>query len=78
MKSLDKKLVTCTLDPIGEYESPYNGQRVVDEVIDKVEPGTIIVLHDGPNSNVEDFVNSVEQIIVKLKEQGYEFVRLDY
>lgn len=78
LKSMDKKLVTGTYDPPSQYISPFSTERVVDEVIKNVQPGSIIFLHDGKDNDKEHFVRSVELIIIELKDKGYNFVRLDY
>lgn len=78
LQSLNKKLVTGTYDPPSEYKSPYNAKNVANEVIENTKPGSIIYLHDGKNSDQENFVESVELIITGLKKKGYQFVRLDY
>lgn len=78
LQSLDKKLVTGTYDPPSEYVSPYNAKNVADEVIENTKPGSIIYLHDGKATDQGQFIESVELIILGLKEKGYKFVRLDY
>ena len=78
LRSLDKELVTGTYDPPSEYISPYKAKNVANEVIENTEPGSIIYLHDGKDSDQEQFIESVKLMIVGLKEKGYKFVRLDY
>jgi chitin deacetylase len=78
LKSLNKKLVTGTYDPPSEYISPYNAEKVAHEVIENIKPGSIIYLHDGKNTDQEQFVKSVELIITGLRNKKYRFVRVDY
>lgn len=78
LRSMDKVLVTGSYDPPSEYHSPYNAQNVAREVIEHTRPGSIIYLHDGKDSDAQEFVESVELIILGLRERGYRFVRLDY
>jgi len=78
LQSMNKKLVTGTYDPPAEYISPYNARNVANEVIENTKPGSIIYLHDGKTADLEQFAESVELIILGLKEKGYKFVRLDY
>ncbi len=78
LKSMDKKLVTGTYDPPSQYKSPFIAEKVADEVIKNVQPGSIIFLHDGKDNDKEQFVRSVELMIIELKDKGYNFVRLDY
>lgn len=77
LNSMDKYLVTGTYDPPAEYLTPYNGAVVAGEIVQNIRPGSIIYLHDGKSSDVEEFLKSVELTIRKLKERGYEFVRVD-
>lgn len=78
LRSMNKKLVTGTYDPPCQYISPLNAQRVADQVIENTRPGSIIYLHDGKNTDKEQFLNAVELIIIGLQEQGYFFVTLDH
>lgn len=78
LKSMNKELVTGTFDPPSEYITPYNAQNVANEVIENTKPGSIIYLHDGKSSDKKQFIESVELIIVGLREKGYRFVRVDH
>ena len=51
-------------------------ERVVRRVSERLSPGAIILLHDG-NIPVERLVPTVKSLLAKLREQGYEVVRLD-
>ena len=77
IKSMGKTLVTGTYDLPAEYASPYIAKKVASQVISNVHPGSIIYLHDGKNISQEEFIKSVELIIIELKKKGYQFVRLD-
>ncbi|MFK7926018.1 MAG: polysaccharide deacetylase family protein [Bacteroidia bacterium] len=77
LSRMDKILVTGTYDPPSEYRSPYPAQQVANEVLANIQNGSIIYLHDGKNSDVEAFLQSVELIIVALKAQGFRFVKID-
>ncbi|OJJ15701.1 hypothetical protein BKI52_38110 [marine bacterium AO1-C] len=77
LSSMNKTLVTGTYDPPAEYGSPYNAQKVANQVIKNAQPGSIVYLHDGKKGDVLAFVKSVEIIIDQLHKQGYRFVRLD-
>lgn len=76
--SIDKLLVTGSYDPPAEYMHPYDGKIVSNQIIDNVMPGSIIYLHDGKDTDVDEFLKSVELTIIGLKERGYTFVTLDY
>lgn len=51
-------------------------ERVVQRVVARLAPGAIILLHDG-NIPAERLVRTVKLLLAKLREQGYEVVRLD-
>ncbi len=51
-------------------------ERVVQRVVARLAPGAIILLHDG-NIPAERLVQTVKSLLAKLREQGYEVVRLD-
>ncbi len=55
LRSQGKTLVTGTYDPPAEYQSPYPGELVAQQVIENTQPGAIIYLHDGKEADVEDF-----------------------
>ena len=76
VQNLDMKLVTGTYDPKSQYESPFSADKVAQEVITNVQPGSIIYLHDGNEKDADLFVNGVEKIIVELQNQGYRFVTI--
>lgn len=78
LNSLNKELVTGTYDPPSQYISPYNAINVANEVIVNTEKGSIVYLHDGKEDDQQQFIESVELIILGLKENGYKFVRVDY
>lgn len=50
--------------------------RVVQRVVARLAPGAIILLHDG-NIPAGRLVRTVKSLLAKLREQGYEVVRLD-
>lgn len=51
-------------------------QRIVARITRRLEPGAIILLHDG-NMPVERLVVTVKLLLAKLRERNYEVVRLD-
>jgi len=51
-------------------------ERIVARITRQLAPGAIILLHDG-NIPAERLVMTVKLLLVKLKESGYEVVRLD-
>jgi peptidoglycan-N-acetylglucosamine deacetylase len=51
-------------------------ERVTRRVVERLTPGAIILLHDG-DIPAERLVLTVKSLLAKLREQGYEVVRLD-
>lgn len=54
----------------------HDPERIVARIVRRLEPGAIILLHDG-NIPVERLVVTVKLLLTKLKERGYAVVRLD-
>ena len=56
-------------------------QIITDRVLEKAEPGAIVLLHDGdsPKNKAprEQTIEAVAAIIDKLRAQGYEFVTIE-
>ncbi|MDE0424157.1 MAG: polysaccharide deacetylase family protein [Candidatus Poribacteria bacterium] len=57
-----------------------NPDKITETVLKKTKPGSIIVLHDGKAENKDadrsGTVEATDQIITRLKQDGYRFVRL--
>jgi peptidoglycan-N-acetylglucosamine deacetylase len=51
-------------------------ENIVSGIVKHLEPGAIILLHDG-NIPAERLVLTVKLLLAKLRERGYEVVRLD-
>lgn len=54
-------------------------EKIVERVLARTEPGSIIILHDGGNTRNVDrsqTVEAIKEIIPQLKEKGFIFVRL--
>lgn len=64
-------------DPLGwsvdpsDWENP-GARAIVDAVLDAVEPGSIVILHDGDGDR-SDTVAALDPLIVELRSAGYEF-----
>jgi chitin deacetylase len=52
---------------------PLSSQSIYNNVIRKVKPGAIVLMHDG-GGNRSATVQALPKIIAKLKEQGYSFL----
>lgn len=59
-----------------------NPDRIARNVLKKVKPGSIIVLHDGiagnKQANRSGTIEAVDQIITRLKQQEYQFVTVQH
>ncbi|MCL5116165.1 MAG: polysaccharide deacetylase family protein [Firmicutes bacterium] len=55
-----------------DWRRRYTGPQMAERVMKQVEPGAIIIFHDGPNSS-QATVNAVQEIIPALKKQGWKF-----
>jgi len=53
-----------------------NPQKIVARITRRLEPGAIILLHDG-NIPAERLVTTVRLLLANLRELDYEIVRLD-
>jgi len=70
-------LVTGTYDPPAEYVYPIDVELLVQQVIDNIEPGSIIFLHDGNDRDIEAYCLALEKQIKIIKSKGYRIIRLD-
>lgn len=64
-------VVMWSVDPM-DYR-PLHARQLVNNVIRKAQPGTIVLMHDGGGNHAET-VKALPQIISKLKDLGYRFV----
>lgn len=74
----DRAHISC--DVWGWDWTTQNPDKITKTVLRKVEPGSIIVLHDGKaenkDANCSGTVEATDRIITALKQDGYRFVRL--
>jgi chitin deacetylase len=84
LRSMNKVLVMWDVDPpeqpiyrtmSDELKSQYV-TTISQYVIDKCQPGSIILLHDGWVGDPEIQLMAVERIIVELKRRGFRFVTI--
>lgn len=72
--SLGLRSVTWSVDP-HDYENP-GASAIVDDVLRSIQPGSIVILHDG-GGNRRQTVAALPAIIQRLKLKGYRFATLD-
>jgi peptidoglycan/xylan/chitin deacetylase (PgdA/CDA1 family) len=67
-------------DMTTDYKKETDDKKIARNILSKVRPGSIIVLHDGVNLvhgiNRENMIEALPIIIDELKHDGYEFVTL--
>ncbi|NMP24067.1 polysaccharide deacetylase family protein [Sulfobacillus harzensis] len=55
-----------------DWRRRYTADQLVERVNKTVQPGAIIIFHDGPNSS-QATVDAVKKLIPELKQEGYTF-----
>ena len=77
----DAGLLTINWSIIPRDWTNPGAQVITDRVLEKAEPGAIVLLHDGdsPKNKAprEQTIEAVAAIIDKLRAQGYEFVTIE-
>lgn len=77
----DAALLTTNWSIIPRDWTNPGAQVITDRVLEKAEPGAIVLLHDGdsPKNKAprEQTIEAVAAIIDKLRAQGYEFVTIE-
>lgn len=54
-------------------------EKIVNRILTRTQPGSIIILHDGGNTEKVDrgqTVDAIKEVIPLLKQKGFEFVTL--
>lgn len=69
----DRKSIIWNIEPETYPEVAADSSKITQHVIEKIEPGSIILLHVMYESRRES-LDSVKEIITSLKKQGYTFV----
>ncbi|MCO5051370.1 MAG: polysaccharide deacetylase family protein [Verrucomicrobiae bacterium] len=73
-KALRLQVIGWSIRSLDTRQSDPN--RIVRRVVRRLKPGAIILLHDG-GIPADQLVATVKLLLAKLREQGYEVVRLD-
>ncbi|HNQ72917.1 MAG TPA: polysaccharide deacetylase family protein [Verrucomicrobiota bacterium] len=73
-RALRLKVVGWSIRSLDTRQS--DPERVVRRIMRRVKPGAIILLHDG-GIPADQLTATVQLLLAKLREQGYEIVRLD-
>ena len=70
------QIIDWNVDPMDWKRA--SAQKIVDEVISSVEPGSIILLHDGPpEADRTPTIEALPKIIDELYQKGYQFVTIE-
>ncbi|MER2030618.1 MAG: polysaccharide deacetylase family protein [Solibacillus sp.] len=71
---MNYNVIAWDIDTLDWQEDP--PEVIASRVVDNIHPGAIILMHDGAESSGDrtNTILSLQQIIPKLQEQGYEFV----
>ncbi len=71
---LNYSIIVWSVDSLDWQEDP--PAVIAGNVLDNVHPGAIILMHDGGDWDADrtNTIESLREIIPRLKEQGYEFV----
>ncbi|MBM7666059.1 peptidoglycan/xylan/chitin deacetylase (PgdA/CDA1 family) [Solibacillus kalamii] len=71
---MNYNVIAWDIDSLDWQEDP--PEVIASRVVDNIHPGAIILMHDGAESTGDrtNTILSLQQIIPKLQEQGYEFV----
>ncbi|MDQ0340503.1 chitin deacetylase [Caldalkalibacillus uzonensis] len=68
----ERKTILWNIEPESYPEIAMDADKIIDYVVENIEPGSIILLHVMYESRRES-LNAVKGIITALKEQGYTF-----
>ena len=81
IKSLGYVVSMWTVDPRDWDASNTSSEMIIDKILARVQPGSIILLHDGRDTQInyprENTVNALQYLIEELKKRGYTFVTMD-
>jgi peptidoglycan-N-acetylglucosamine deacetylase len=79
LKQMHKKNIMWNVDPKDYQET--NPEIIAQRILDKVQPGAIILMHDGGSDSTNQTlcdrtatISATELIIHKLQAQGYKFL----
>lgn len=74
LKKLDQNVILWDVDP-QDWKKP-GVEKLVDDVVKNVRPGSIVLLHDG-GPDRRQTIQALPQIIEKLQAKGYIFVTVE-
>lgn len=72
LHQLGYQVIGWTIDT-RDWRRRLSAQQMTDLVLKQIEPGSIIIFHDGPNSS-ERTVEAVRALIPALRQRGYQFL----
>ncbi len=77
LKREKKKLITWSVEPKCQYDREnFSGKKIAEYVTANIEPGAIILLHDGWSGIKSELTPALETIIQISHDKGYEFVTI--
>jgi peptidoglycan/xylan/chitin deacetylase (PgdA/CDA1 family) len=71
LNKVEKKNIFFDVEP--DSNATASANRIVEDVLARTKPGSIILLHAENKNRLESF-NAVAEIIDGLKQKGYHFV----
>lgn len=76
LKNQNKQMMSWSIAPTAQFDQDFNPQKVRDQILSQLEPGAIILLHDGSdNASPDDFSRLLEDLISEAKEKGFNFIK---
>ncbi len=78
LKQQNKQMLCWDVNPKAQYRGHFDQALVVSQVLEEVQNGSIILLHDCEQWATPQpaFLDAVEEIIERLQQSGFEFVLL--
>ncbi|MEM9916865.1 MAG: polysaccharide deacetylase family protein [Bacteroidota bacterium] len=76
LKQLNKQYIGWSVEPKAQYETPFSAPKVIQQTLEQLHPGAILLLHDGWHPETAAFLQAVEQIILQAQQSGYHFTAL--
>ncbi len=69
----NRKTITWNIEPDSYSEVASDAEKIIDNVLENIQPGSIILLHVMYDDEERESLESIKGLITSLKEQGYTF-----